>query len=133
MKKILFLLALACTMFFTSCTEESSYTITYHDEISSYANLTVFEYDYGYNLVAKREVKNVQNATYEFVSNANASYVVVGVESIVRDRVSEWYTRDIFRLNSEKTTDIYVDFLLIATQSDNPANPGDRVSTYLYK
>lgn len=133
MKKVLFLFAMACTMLFTSCMEESSYTITYHDDLSSFANLTVFEYDYSYNLVAKREVKNVQNATYEFISVSSASYIVVGVEALVNNHVMEWYTRDIYRLNSDKLTDVYVDFLVVATQSTNPANPNDRVSTYIYK
>lgn len=132
MKKLLFILLAASTLLFSSCMEESTYTVTYNDTLSEYANLTVFEYDFNHVMVAKHEVKNAQNATYEFLSAYDASYVVIGVEAIVRGRVMEWYSSEYFKLSSDETVNIYVDYLTMPTQDTNPLNSADVVSHYIY-
>ena len=56
MKKILFTLLALCCLSFTSCFKEKEYTITYLDDYTDNANITVFEYD-GSQLVQRREIK----------------------------------------------------------------------------
>lgn len=133
MKKILFSLLALCCLSFTSCFKESEYTITYTDSYTDMANVTVFEYD-GVQLVQKREIKMiVPNTIYELTSSDLANQVVVGVESIVGNRVSVWYTADVFKLDDKNPTHITVSFTDMATQDFNPINPDDCVSRYLYK
>ena len=133
MKKILFTLVALCSLLFTSCFKESEYTITYTDTYTDMANVTVFEYD-GTQLVQKREIKMIQpNTIYELTSSDLASQVVVGVESIVGNRVSVWYASEAFKLDDKNPTHITVSFTNMATQDFNPINPEDYVSRYLYK
>ena len=133
MKKLLFtLVALSC-LTLTSCFKEKEYSITYTDAYTDMANVTVFEYD-GTQLVAKRELKLiVPNTIYQLTSSDLANQVVIGVESIVGNRVSVWYTADAIRLDDKAPTNITVSFTNMATQDFNPINPEDYVSRYLYK
>ncbi|MBO4599321.1 MAG: hypothetical protein J5641_01140 [Bacteroidales bacterium] len=133
MKKILFtFLALSC-LAFTSCFKESEYTITYTDTFTDIANLTVFEYD-GTQLVQKREIKMiVPNTIYELTSSDLANQVVIGVEAIVGNKISEWYASEVFKLDNSNPTHITVSFINMATQDFNPINPDDCVSHYLSK
>ena len=59
--------------------------------------------------------------------------MVVGVESIVGNRVSVWYTAEAFKLDDKAPTNITVSFTNMDTQDFNPINPEDYVSRYLYK
>ena len=133
MKQVLFtLLAVSC-LAFVSCFKESEYTITYVDDFTSMANVTAFEYE-GTQLVAKRELKRIQpNTIYEMTSSDLADRVVIGVEAITDGKISEYYSADIFRLDPDKTTHITVSFIGMDTSPDNPINPDDRISRYLYK
>jgi hypothetical protein len=133
MKKILFTLVAVCSLMFTSCFKEKEYSITYTDAYTDMANVTVFEYD-GTQLVAKREIKMiVPNTIYQLTSSDLANQVVVGVESIVGNRVSVWYTAEAFKLDDKAPTNITVSFTNMDTQDFNPINPEDRISRYLYK
>ena len=133
MKKFLIALVALCSLAFTSCFKESEYTITYVDDFTSMANVTAFEYE-GTQLVAKRELKRIQpNTIYEMTSSDLADRVVIGVEAITDGKISEYYSADIFRLDPDKTTHITVSFIGMDTSPDNPINPDDRISRYLYK
>ena len=133
MKKVLFSLLAVCCLAFVSCFKESEYTITYVDDFTSMANVTAFEYE-GTQLVAKRELKRIQpNTIYEMTSSDLADRVVIGVEAITDGKISEYYSADIFRLDPDKTTHITVSFIGMDTSPDNPINPDDRISRYLYK
>ena len=133
MKKFLFtLLALSC-LSLTSCFKESEYSITYTDSYTDMANVTVFEYD-GTQLVQRREIKMiVPNTIYELTSSDLANQLVIGVESIVGNKVSVWYTADVFKLDDKNPIHITVSFTDMATQDFNPINPEDCVSRYFYK
>jgi len=133
MKKLLVAFVTLCTLALSSCTKEITYTITYHDDLTSYANLTVFEYTIGDELIGRQEIKNVQNAIYEFTSTPGTDFVVIGCEGIVNGAVLEWYSADYFMLNSDGTTNIDVDYLDMATLSYNPVNSDDIISRYLNK
>ena len=133
MKKILFTLVALCCLSLTSCFKEKEYTITYIDDYTDYANVTVFEYD-GTQLVAKRELKLiVPNTIYPMTSSDLANQVVIGVEAQVGNRVTVWYTADAYELDDKAPTNITVSFTGMATQDFNPINPEDYVSRYLYK
>ena len=133
MKKILFTLVALCSLMFTSCFKESEYTITYTDTYTDMANVTVFEYD-GTQRVQKREIKMIEPTTiYELTSSDLATHVVIGVESIVGNRVSVWYASEAFQLDDKNPIHITVSFTNMATQDFNPVNPEDYVSRYLYK
>ncbi|MCQ2294306.1 MAG: hypothetical protein MJZ67_01515 [Bacteroidales bacterium] len=132
MKKLfLFFAAILCVAL-TSCIRESSYTINFTDDVAEFANVTVFEYDYGDELLARREIKDARNLVYEFTSYDGAYNVVIGVEAIVNGRIMEWYSADIFKLDPDNNTDIEVNFRKMNTQDSNPMNPADVVSRYLY-
>lgn len=133
MKKVLFSLLAVCCLAFVSCYKESEYTITYIDDFTSMANVTAFEYE-GTQLIAKRELKRIQpNTIYEMTSSDLADRVVIGVEAITDGKITEYYSADIFRLDPDKTTHITVSFTSMDTSPDNPINPDDRISRYLYK
>lgn len=132
MKKILIVLLAVVSMALASCSKEKSYTINYVDHTTSFANVTVFEYMSGGTLVAKREIKNIDNLVYEFVSDAMTDYVVIGVEGIVANKIIEWYCKDYFFLDDKGVTNIDVSFTAMDTQDSNPVNPEDHISRYLY-
>ena len=91
---------------FTSCFKESQYSITYIGEETDVANVTLFEYDYAYNLVAQREVKLIKpNNIYEITSSDLADYVVVGVEGIIYGKIS---IASINRIAFEPIVRVYV-------------------------
>ena len=133
MKKVLFAIVALCCLTLTSCFKESEYTITYSDKSTSIANVTIFEYDYT-SLVTKHEIKNIStDEIYSFTSSDIADRIVIGVEGIMAGRITEWYTRDYYRLDPEKPIHIDVNFMNMDTQDTNPINPEDHVSRYLYK
>ena len=133
MKKILFTLLALCCLSFTSCFKEKEYTITYLDDYTDNANITVFEYD-GSQLVQRREIKRVvPNTIYPVTSSDLANQIVIGVEAQVGNRVTVWYTADAFMLDDKNPTNIAVSFTDMATQDFNPVNPDDCISRYLHK
>ena len=133
MKKILFTLLALCCLSFTSCFKEKEYTITYLDDYTDNANITVFEYD-GSQLVQRREIKRVvPNTIYPVTSSDLANQIVIGVEAQVGNRVTVWYTADAFMLDDKAPTNIAVSFTDMATQDFNPVNPDDCISRYLHK
>lgn len=133
MKKIFLALAAMFCLALTSCTRESTYTIDFSDDVSEFANVTIFEYDFADDLLVRREIKAAENLVYEFTSYDGAYNVVIGVEAIVNGRIMEWYCADIFKLDPEHNTNIEVNFRKMNTQDTNPMNPADVVSRYLYK
>ena len=134
MKKVLFLLVAVLCLAFTSCFKESQYSITYIDNDDAVANITLFEYDAAYTLVAQRELKLVKpNTIYEITSSDLADYVVVGVEGILNNKIIEWYCQDVFQLDNKNPIHIDISFIDMNTQSTNPVNPSDCVSRYLHK
>lgn len=133
MKKYILVIAALLCFAFTSCTRESTYTINYTDTLSEFANITVFEYDFNDDLLARREIKGAENLVYEFTSYDGTYNLVIGVEAIVKGKILEWYCSDIFKVNPEHNTDIEVNFSKMNTQDFNPMHPEDMVSRYLYK
>lgn len=133
MKKVLIALVAVCTLLFVSCSKESEYTVTYEDNVSSFANLTVFEYDWTDSLIAIHEVKNVQNLTYSFISKSGTDYVVLGVEMVVAGKIMELYSADKFYVDSDNMVNIYFNPWLSNTLNVNPIHPEDIITRYLYK
>lgn len=107
--------------------------MTYEDNVSSFANLTVFEYDWTDSLIAIHEVKNVQNLTYSFISKSGTDYVVLGVEMVVAGRIMELYSADKFYVDSDNMVNIYFNPWLSNTLNVNPIHPEDIITRYLYK
>lgn len=132
MKKLLLIFAAVLSLALASCSKEKSYTIRYTDNTTSFANVTVFEYMAGGTLVARREIKNIDNLIYEIESDPTTSYVVIGVEGVVGNRIIEWYCSDYFYLDEDEVTDIEVSFVDMNTQETNPVNPDDHISRYIY-
>lgn len=132
MKKLLLILAAVLSLALASCSKEKNYTIRYTDNTTSFANVTVFEYMAGGTLVARREIKNIDNLIYEIESDPTTSYVVIGVEGVVGNRIIEWYCSDYFYLDEDEVTDIEVSFMDMNTQETNPVNPDDHISRYIY-
>ena len=134
MKRTLFILAATLCLLFTSCYKESRYTVESHDQTTSLANITLFEYDYSYDLVKTQELKYAQpGMIYELTSSDLAHYVVVGVEGTVNGRIIEWYSANTFQLDADKPIHIDVSFIDMATSEENPVNPSDHVHRYLHK
>ena len=134
MKKNLFLLMAMLCFTLTSCFKESQYSVTYLDNADAVANITLFEYDSAYTLVAQREIKLVEpNKIYEITSSDLAYYVVIGVEGILNNKIIEWYCQDVFQLDNKNPIHIDISFTGMNTQSTNPVNPSDCVSRYLHK
>ena len=132
MKKAILVLMTVLSLAFTSCFKESQYSITYIGEETDVANVTLFEYDYAYNLVAQREVKLIKpNNIYEITSSDLADYVVVGVEGIIYGKIIVWYCQDIFELDNKNPIHIDISFTDMNTQNTNPVNPSDVVTRYL--
>ena len=132
MKKAILVLMAVLSLAFTSCFKESQYSITYIGEETDVANVTLFEYDYAYNLVAQREVKLIKpNNIYEITSSDLADYVVVGVEGTIYGKIIEWYCQDIFELDNKNPIHIDISFTGMNTQNTNPVNPSDGVTHYL--
>lgn len=132
MKKAILVLMAVLSLAFTSCFKESQYSITYIGEETDVANVTLFEYDYSYNLVAQREVKLIKpNTIYEITSSDLADYVVVGVEGIIYGKIIVWYCQDIFELDNKNPIHIDISFTGMNTQNTNPVNPSDGVTRYL--
>ena len=134
MKKLLLVLLAISSLAFTSCYKESHYSITYHDVETAVANVTVFEYDAAYDIVATREIKFIKpNTLYEMTSSDLAHYVVIGVEGTVNNSIIEWYSAHVFELDSERPIHIDVSFVGMETQGTNPVNPAHSVQHYLHK
>ena len=132
MKKMILALVAICILVFSSCTKESTYVVTYIDDLTSYANVTIFEYSYSNTLLCTHEIKNAQNGeTIEFVSAQGADFVIIGCEGIVGPRTIEWYSSDPIYLVEDETTYIDVDYINMRTQSYNPINPDDVINRYL--
>jgi hypothetical protein len=131
MKKLLVALVALCTLAMASCTKETTYTVSYYDDLTSYANLTILEYSIGDNLLGRHEIKNVQNEVYEFTSTPGTDFVVIGCEGIMHGVVLEWYSSHYYMLDSDGTTNIDVDYLNMDTQSENPINPDHTITRYL--
>ena len=82
MKKALFVLIATVCLSLVSCFKESQYSITYHGDPAEVANVTIFEYDSSYDLVATRERRIiVPGKVYEITSSDLAHYLVIGVEA----------------------------------------------------
>lgn len=133
MRKVLFTLVAVCTLLLVSCSKESEYTVTYEDNVSTFANLTVFEYDWTDSLIAIHEVKNVQNLTYSFISKSGTDYVVLGVEMVVAGRIMELYSADKFYLDSDNQVDIFFSPWTSNTLNVNPIHSEDIITRYLCK
>lgn len=138
MKKISILLVLLMSLTLSSCMKESEYSITYLDNFTTFANLTVFEYDFDYSqdadvLVACHEIRNVKyGEVFDFTSSDLADKIVVGVESSTSGVVLEWYTNP-YQLDPENKTYIDIDFTNSYANPQNPVNPNDCVAHYLHK
>lgn len=134
MKRTLFILVAALCLFFTSCYKESHYSVEYHDQSTSLANITLFEYDYNYDLVKTQEIKYAEpGKIYDLTSSNLAHYVVVGVEGTVNGRIIEWYSANTFQLDSSKPIHIDVSFVGMSTSEENPVNPSNHVHRYFHK
>lgn len=134
MKKLFTIVAAALCILFSSCFKESHYTVRYHDVATAVANITLFEYDYGFDLVKTQELKFVEpGKAYDITSSDLAHYVVVGVEGTVQGRIIEWYSARYFELDDKTPILIDVSFTDMETQDANPVNPEDRVHQYLHK
>ena len=134
MKKMILALVAICSLAFASCTKESTYVITYYDDLTSFANLTVFEYSYSNTLMGRQEIKDIRDGeTIELVSRAGTDFVIIGCEGMVGNRIIEWYTADPIGLDEDETTYIDVDYINMHTTNYNPINPEDVISRYLTK
>ncbi len=134
MKKALLVLVAILSLSLTSCFKESQYSVTYVGDETDVANVTLFEYDAAYTLVAKREIKLITpNTIYEITSSDLADYVVVGVEGTLNGRIIEWYCQEYFELDNKNPIHIDISFTGMNTQSTNPVNPSDGVEHYLHK
>ena len=60
MKKLALLLLSVLCISLVSCRKESHYSIRYTDYSTAMANVTLFEYDYSFDLVKTREIKNIE-------------------------------------------------------------------------
>lgn len=133
MKKLFLALAAICTLMLTSCTKDPSYVITYYDQVTSYSNLTIFEYSDSDELLYRHEIKDVRDGeVLEFDSTQGIAFVVVGCEGIVGPRIIEWYS-DAYALDNRDVTYIEVDYTTMETYDHNPINPNHRISRYISK
>lgn len=131
-KRLLLVIATMLCVAFSSCYKESEYSIKYIPNGTDIANVTVFEYDYSYELVKIREIKYIEpNVVYPMVSSDLAHYLVIGVEGTVNQHITEWYSGDVYELDSKTPIHIDVDFRNMNTQGTNPVNPADCVQRYL--
>jgi hypothetical protein len=134
MKRLLLVLSAVFCLVLSSCYKESHYTVQYHDRATNVANITLFEYDYGFDLVKSRELKYAEpGEIFEITSSDLARYVVVGVEGTVDGRIIEWYSAGYFELDSSNPVHIDVSFIDMETSDINPVNANDRVHRYLHK
>lgn len=132
MRKILLSFLLLVSFALVSCTKECTYFVDYTDNTTAFANVTIFEYTYSGDLLAKREIKDIAHQVYEFSSFDGADFLVVGVEGIVGNRIIEWYCSERFVLDTKNPITIDVNFIKMNTQDTNPYNPDHHISRYLY-
>ena len=133
MKKVLFVLLALFSLAFTSCFKESQYYIIYRDVADASVNVTLFEYDSSYDLVATREIKLIEhNDTIPVTSSDLAQYVVVGCERAFRGTLLEFYSERSFELSHDTPIYIDVDFVGMATSPENPVNPAHHIQHYFH-
>ncbi len=133
MKKLLLTLVAFVSLAFVSCDSDPSYVITYYDNVTSYSNLTIFEYSDDDVLLNKREVKDARNGeVLEYDLAQDVDCIVVGCEGVVGSRIIEWYSRP-FEVDDDETNYIDIDYVNITTYPYNPINSEDVISRYLYK
>ena len=134
MKKALFVLIATVCLSLVSCFKESQYSITYHGDPAEVANVTIFEYDSSYDLVATRERRIiVPGKVYEITSSDLAHYLVIGVEATLHGHISEWYSKNVFELDPKSPLHIDISFTDMDIQSTNPVNASHSVQRYLHK
>lgn len=134
MKKILLILTAFCLVAFTSCMKEKDYVVNVGNlNDAQSATITVFEYC-GDAVENYHELKLPEfGDSYNFVSEKASDKVVIGFEGIVNGHVTEWYSREPYKLRDGHTTVIEVDWKTMPTQNFNPINPTHTVNRYLYK
>lgn len=134
MKKILLILSAFCLVAFTSCMKEKDYIVRVGNlNNAESATITVFEYC-GDAVEVYHEIKLPEmGETYDYVSHKASDKVVIGFEGIVNGHVTEWYSRDTYKLEEGQTTTVEVDWKRMPTQNYNPVNPDHTVNRYLYK
>ncbi len=133
MKKLLLALVAFVSLAFVSCDTDPSYVITYHDSVTSYSNLTIFEYSEDDVLLRMYEVKDARDGEFfEYDLAQDVDCIVVGCEGIVGSRIIEWYSRP-FEVDVNETNYIDIDYVNIDTYSSNPINSEDVISRYLNK
>lgn len=134
MKRLLLILTAALSLALTSCYKESHYTVQYLDRDTEVANVTLFEYDYSFDLVKTQELKFVDpDKIYEITSSDLAHYVVVGVEGIVGGHIIEWYSAHYYQLDSSNPIHLDISFVDMDVSDQNPVDPNHRVHQYLHK
>lgn len=134
MKKLALLFLSVLCISLVSCRKESHYSIRYTDYSTAMANVTLFEYDYSFDLVKTREIKNIEpGVVYDLTSSDLSYYVVIGVEGVVGGRILKWYSAHYYELEQKHPIHIDVSFTDMETQGSNPVNTRDSIQGYIHK